>query len=222
MATKDYIPADDAGLVAFAQTFNSYLDNVLPSLGLIAADITPLGSKLAIFSGSYDDNNQKQATARAARAAKDDARVELVTALRSLAKRIQAFPAVTSADLSQLGLTIKDTTPTAVPAPTSQPVLFVDTSNRLQHSVSFKDSLTPLSNAKPDKVHGCEIYSYSGVGVPNPLEDYKFLGVATKSPFKVDYGQDMAGKMVRYIARWANRNGQTGPLSDDISATVVG
>jgi hypothetical protein len=100
-------------------------------------------------------------------------------------------------------------------------VLFIDTSQRLQHTIKFSDSLTPLSSAKPAGVLGCEIYRKIGGTAPASIADCDFLGTDSASPFVVPFGSVSGGQMCYYLARWANRNGLTGPTSDLISATVV-
>ena len=228
MATSDYVPSDDAGLVAFVENIQSALDASESEYGLLPADSVALGLAMDAFKNAYVANNIAQNAARSSRQLKDTNRDALVTKLRSLVNRIQAYPGTTDAKRTTLNITVRDSTPTAVPAPTTQPVLFVDTSNRLQHSISFRDSLTPTSKAKPQGVLGCEIYpkivdptATPPQSPPSSIADCEFLGLDSASPYVADYGAETGGKTAYYIGRWANRNGLTGPQSDIISATVV-
>jgi hypothetical protein len=185
-------------------------------------DGTPLASAYSEFNAALTANNLSQNAARQTRATKDDKRAALVQNIRSLANRVQACPQTTDAQRTMLGLTVRDTTPTRIAAPTTQPALFVDTSNRLQHGIQFKDSLTPNSKAKPAGVLGMEIYRKVDGAPPADLGQCDFVAMDTATPYVVEYSGALAGKTVYYIGRWVNRNGEAGPISDVISATVVG
>lgn len=218
---NDYIPADDGGLLSFANAFALYIGTNFAGVGLVTGDATALEVLVEDFSNRVSDNATSQTVARTSRALKDTSRLALVASLRSASRRIQAFPGTSEAELTSLGLTVKDTTPTAVAAPTSQPVLFVDTSKRLEHTINFRDAMTPLSTAKPAGAIGCEIYRKVGTTPPMDLTDCVFLGLDSASPFVVPFGSIDGGKTAYYMARWATRSGLTGPISDVISATVV-
>lgn len=218
---NDYIPADDLGLLAFAQTFSNNLALTWEDLGLTQAEQTQMASTFTAFQTIMNTLAAAKNAATIARQQKDATRQDLVNLIRSYARQLQARTDQSDAQLLAYGLRIRDTTPTRVAAPTSQPVLFVDTSQRLKHSVAFRDALTPLSTAKPAGVLGCEIYRKVGGTAPGDLSECQFLGLDSASPFDVPYGSASGGQTAYYLARWANRNGEVGPTSDLISATVV-
>lgn len=219
---SDYIPADDAGLAGFANNFFSFIDVSPAAYGLLAADATALSTANGEFGTALTNHNATTIASQSARAAKDAKRTVLVTLLRSLANRAQASGSLTDAERVQLGITVRDTTPTAVAQPSSQPVLFIGTQNRLQHEISFRDALTPTSKAKPAGVLGCEIYRKISPTPPVSVDDCQFLTLDTSTPYIAEYASANAGSMVHYMARWVNRNGLVGPTSDVISATIVG
>lgn len=218
---NDYIPSDDAGLSAWANNFHTQVNANYEDLGFTALEMTELNTLKSAFATSLATHALEQNTAQYARAQKDAMRATLVSALRSYVKRVQASPATTDAYRVQMGITVPDTTPTAVAAPTSQPVLFINTSNRLQHIVQFTDSMTPLSKAKPAGALGCEIYRKVGGVAPSSVAECEFLGLDSASPYIVNYEAAQGGQMVHYIGRWATRSGLVGPTSDVIGATVV-
>lgn len=218
---NDYIPADDPSLATFASDFSAYIEDGFANVGLLIGDFTALDGLQGDFAAKLAASNNAKTVATVAREGKDLSRTTLVNSLRSLARRIQAFPGTTAAELAALGLTVRDTTPTVVPAPTTQPVLFVDTSSRLQHIINFRDSATPSSKAKPAGVLGIELYRKVGGTAPADLSQCDFLAMDTATPYTIDYVAAQGGEMVYFIGRWVNRNGQSGPISDVISATVV-
>lgn len=217
----DYIPADDSGLAAWARNLADQISGSEVNYGLVAADSVAYEAFVTAFENNLAANSAAQTAARTARQTKDSSKEALGSASRNLARRLQASPLVSDTERILLGLTVRDTTPTAVPPPTSQPVLFVDTSSRLQHKINFRDSLTPTSKAKPAGVLGCEIYRKVGGTAPADLSQCEFVAMDTATPYGVEYQAEQGGQMVHYLGRWVNRNGSAGPISDLISATVV-
>lgn len=221
MPTNDYIPADDAGLLSFAETLQAFLNDTPADVGLLPADATELGTARGPYELALAASNAAKASNLSTTQTKNLRRAELIPVIRSLVNRIQAFPGTSNTERAALGITIRDTTPTAVAAPVSQPVIFINTSNRLQHTIEFRDSLTPLSKAKPQGVSGCEIFRKVGGTAPVSISECDFVALDSASPYLIEYDVAQGGVMVHYIGRWATRSGLTGPASDVMSATVV-
>ena len=101
---------------------------------------------------------------------------------------------MTDAQRQSLSITVRSTTRTLTGAPTSKPVAQVDTSQRLRHTISFVDEMTPTSRAKPDGVQGCEIWIKIGEPAPTGPADFKYLATDTRSPYLVEFDAADAGK----------------------------
>ncbi|MCI0358788.1 MAG: hypothetical protein L0211_09930, partial [Planctomycetaceae bacterium] len=113
-------------------------------------------------------------------------------------------------------------TPTPSGPPTTAPVGKVDTSQRLQHTVSFSDAATPTSKARPAGVRGCEIWMKIGTPPPATAADLTFVTLDTRTPHVVIFDGADANKTVTYWLRWVSTRGETGPWSAAVSATVSG
>lgn len=129
---------------------------------------------------------------------------------------------ISDAERVSLGLSPRDKTPTSVVVPTTQPIAKIDFSVRLQHRVSFVDSATPTSRAKPHGIYGCQIWIKIGGDAPVSEDDLKFIGTETASPHLIKFNGSDAGKPAYYWLRWVNKRGETGPWSVPVSATIVG
>lgn len=57
-----------------------------------------------------------------------------------------------------LGITVRDTTPTPAPAPTTRPVVTVDSGQRLLQVIHFSDEVSPTRKAKPKGAMGAEVW----------------------------------------------------------------
>jgi hypothetical protein len=218
----DFLPDNDAELVAWTTNFVTYANANLAALGLVAGDLAPITTNQTTFNTTFNANIAAQNAAKNAAAAKDTARANLETVLRTLVRKIQANAAVTNAQRQSLGISLRGTARTPVGAPTSHPVLAVDTSQRLRHTVAFVDSATPTSKAKPDGVLGCEIWVKIGGAPPTDPSELSFLGLDTRTPYTVEYSGDDAGKTAHYMARWTNTRAEQGPWSETASATIGG
>jgi len=123
--------------------------------------------------------------------------------------------------LGSVGLDVYDDEPTDANAPTSQPMAWVDYA-KLKHTIYFRDSATPLSEAKPKGVKGAEIYRYIGTSAPTSESDYDFLTLDSSSPYVVFYTMEDAGKKAFYMLRWVSTSDEIGEWGITIETTING
>ncbi len=216
----DYIPGPDGDFDAWVANFVTYANANLAALGLVAGDMTPVTTAKTTWDTAFPAHVTASAAAVAARNAKDTARGNLEGAIRPLVKRLQAGSAVDDAERAALGITVPDRTPSAVPVPTTRPVVKVDTSQRLQHTISFADETTPTSTRKPAGVSAAEVWIK--IDGPPPLDatQLSFLATDTRTPYLATFDGADGGKPAHYMLRWINTKGQPGPWSETATATV--
>jgi hypothetical protein len=117
-------------------------------------------------------------------------------------------------------LPVHSTTHTAVGPMTSRPIIQVDISQRLQHTLRVTDAATPNSRRKPAGAMGFELWCKRGGTPPNGMADCLFMGIFTKGFALQQFAAGDGGQTMYYVVRWANTTGQTGPISDTVSATI--
>lgn len=217
----DYIPSSDADFTVWMQNFINYANSNLSTLGLTAADLTPIQEAETTWETAYANLVATQAQAQSARQTKDDARAAQEALVRPLVGRLQTSSNVTDAQRQSLAITVRSSSRTATPTPTTRPVATVDTSKRLQHTISFVDELTPTSRAKPDGMAGCEIWVKISDAPPADPSELKYLATDTRSPYLVEFEGADAGKMAYYMLRWINTRGERGPWSQTINGTIT-
>lgn len=218
---SDFIPTADTDFTAWMQNFITYANANLAALGLTAAQLTPIQTGKTTWEAAFAANVTAQAQAQATRQAKDDERDSLAALVRPLVAQLQASPIVTDAQRQALGLTVRSTTRTVSPTPTSRPVATVDTSKRLQHIIAFMDEETPGSRAKPPGVSGCEIWIKIGEPAPVDPSELKYLAMDTRTPYLAEFDGADAGKMAYYMLRWVNTRGERGPWSQTVGGTIT-
>jgi hypothetical protein len=217
----NYIPRPDGDFDSWLQNFFTLVSGDESGYGLNAGDTSQLSGLKLFWDTAFPDNIAKQAAAAAAVQAKNDARGNVETEVRSLVRRIQASPIVTDEKKQAAVITVPDTTPTPTGPPTSAPVIFdVDTAQRLQHTVHFRDQATPDSRAKPAGVRGCEIWVKVGDPAPASESELAFETLDTRTPHTISFDPSDGGQTVHYWLRWVSTRGETGPWSAPVSATV--
>jgi hypothetical protein len=165
----DYIPGADGAFDAWQINFIAYASANAAALGLDPlVDIPPLTAAQGVWTSDYPANTAAQAAAQSARQAKDVARGGLEGVIRPLVARLQASPEVDDAERAALGITVRDAISTATDVPKTRPVVSIDTSQRLQHTIGFADEATPTRKAKPAGVRGAQIWVK--IGDPAPVD----------------------------------------------------
>jgi hypothetical protein len=219
---SDPIPRSDTDFTTFANTFVNYVAAHAVALGVAPATATALTDNLLLWTDSFAAHQTAQTNALAARATKDTSRATLEGLIRPTAQVIQTNPAVSDEQRVSAGLPIRDATRTRVAVPTSRPVGQVDTSQRLQHSISWRDESAPNSKAKPAGVRGAEIWLYVGAAPPSDPALAHFVALDTASPYVLEHDAADAGKLAHYLLRWVNTRSEPGPWSETVSATITG
>ena len=217
----DYIPSADGSFGAWQANFVTYASANAAALGLDpAVDIPPLAAAQGVWTTDYGANTAAQAAAQAARQAKVAARESFEGVIRPLVGVLQASADVDDGERAALGITVPDTKPTPVGPPTSRPVVVVDTSQRLQHTIEFVDETTLTSKAKPAGVRGAQIWVKIGDPPPVDPNELTFLATDTRTPYVANFDGADANKVAHYMLRWESTRGETGPWSETASATI--
>lgn len=220
-STTDYIPGGDSDAIAAGKARIEYAEAHLAELNLTAADITPLKDAHKVFEKNYDTNIARQAEAGAARAAKDAARENWEKLDRAFNGRIQSDLSVSNEHRAGLGLRVYDTTKTTAKPTASFPVGTVDTGAKLRHEISWRDSATPDSKAKPAGVFGCQILYKIGGEPPVDAKECEEAAIDRAAPYLMQFDGADGGKTVFYLLRWIMNSGEKGALSPLFSATIT-
>ncbi len=217
----DYIPGADGAFDAWQSNFVTYATANAAALGLDPlVDIPPVATAQTAWSTDYGANTAAQAAAQAARQAKSAASSAFEGVVRPLVGRLQASADVDDTERAALGITVPDTKPTPVGPPTTRPVVTVDTSQRLQHTIAFADETTLTSRAKPAGVRGAQIWVKIGDPPPTDPNELTFLATDTRTPYVTDFDGADANKVAHYMLRWESTRGDVGPWSETASATI--
>ena len=220
---RNYIPENDAEF----HIWQAGLVEIIESNQLIweipITDMTVIKMIQGNWSAAFGNASNKQNRTSADVQAKDDERATYEKDIRGfVAQWLANNTKVMNSDRERMGITVKSDSRTPAPTPTTFPVGVIDFSVRLQHTIHYTDQVSPWRKAKPDGVHGCEIWMKIDGDAPIDPSELSFLTTDTSTPYTATFEGKYGGKTVYYWFRWVNTRGEHGPWGSAISAMVVG
>lgn len=222
--TSNYIPRPDGDFSAWAQHYYDAVSKFYEEQGFDQELLTPLKKALDTWNGLYPAHVKAQAAAEGARQAKDAARAALEKEVRPVTNFVQGYPKTTDADRAEIGITVRDTSKTPSPTPTTRPLVTVDPAARLTHELRLVDEGSPTRRGKPEGVAGAEVWvKLIDAGQPAPTDPnaLSFLTMTTRPTLRTDFRAADGGKTAVYMLRWVNTRGEKGPWSEVTTATVA-
>ena len=221
MTQSSYVPEGDAEFNLWQGSLITLVQANATAWGISAADLAAIIVLQTGWNTTFGKASNKQNRTPADVQAKDDARKLFEPALRKFVAQWLANNAkVANSERQRMGLTVKTGTRTANPVPDTCPVAVIDFSARLRHSIAFADESTPASRAKPDGVHGCEVWMKLGGDAPQSHTECTYLATDTASPYVATFDGQDSGKTAWYMLRWVNTRGERGPWSQTFKALV--
>lgn len=218
MPNSKPFPTKEADMNNYFLSASNYLVTNATRLQVSDANKTVLIAQIATWNTAYPASQNVNTRTKTAVEKKNVAKEKLMTTFRTIYADIPAS-VLTVDDRNALNLPAPNSSRTPKPVPTTKPKAAVDTSKRLEHTISFTNAEGGL--AKPDGVRGCQIWFKIGDPAIDPSE-LSYVATDTASPYIYHFNGDVAGKNVYYWLRWENTRGETGPWSDVVMATVTG
>jgi hypothetical protein len=226
MANSSYLPSREEALLAWAQNASTLITATPTAFGLTAADATALASLVSAYAVALAAATNPSTSTPATVATKNTARITMVSAIRSMVKRVQATATVTPTQKISLGINVKDVHPTPIPAPSTRPVMSVVSVVGRTVSVRVTDETTPTKRAKPEGTAGLQVFSCITTGdapAPDDLDQWTFEGLSGKSSFDIVYPMSAApGTKVWACCRWYSPRREVGPVSDVVGTNLGG
>jgi hypothetical protein len=218
MPKNGSFPSKEADLNTYFQAVVAYLILNKVRLLLSSANQALLTAQLTAWNAVYPASQNTNTRTKSILQNKDIAKDILMSTLRLVYADIPNS-VLTVEDRNTLNIGDRNAPKTAAPVPTTKPIGQIDTSMRLEHTISFTDQ--DGSAAKPDGVRGCQIWFKIGEPAIDPSE-LAYMTTDTASPYTYQFNGVNAGKTVYYWLRWENTRGETGPWCDVVMATITG
>lgn len=225
---NSYLPPKDNDLDLWAQNLDTKVTAAPTTYGLVAGDATAFHTLRLAFTTALLAATSAPTRTKVTVATKNTARFNMIASIRSLAARVQAYSLITPTLLAELGLTVRDTHPSPIAAPSTAPI--VSPLNSSGHDIRFRfaDTDTPDSRSKPPGVTAMQLWGKVGTTPPASIADCVLLGTYTKNSdgpgsrsVAVGFSGADTGKTAYLIGRWITRRGLTGPSSAIASMTIA-
>ena len=208
----DFIPQNDAAFRALGHQIVTGGTGHETTVGITVGQLTTLTDALEDCDNASAALTTAETAYDNAIAVRNAARAVAEPQMRAINRTVQAKLGATGNDLkTSMGLPLHDTTPSHAPAPTTKPVLMVDTSERLQHKITFHDEADLKSRAKPAGVSDIEIWCKIGPPAPADFNDCALVATSPKNDVVITCKGADAGKPAHYMARWKSTRGAYGP-----------
>ena len=188
--------------------------------GLSDGQVSALQTAGTAWANAYAAFRQAKTALAGAKVTMRNSYKTCIAQARQINRQMQANPAVAAGLKSDMGLPLHDTRPTRAAAAATCPLLTVDTSQRLQHTLKWRDESTPKSRAKPKGVTEVEIWRKIGGAAPGGPSECVLAATHSRSSLALDYPGTDAGKTAYYMARWRNAHQEHGPWSETVAATI--
>lgn len=218
-----YLPGNDLAFADWFQNFLGYLGENYERLGLTEAQYLALGNSNMAFSNALLAFYSLRDQAKAASADKQDKRTASESAVRPVVSQIQANPGTTEMDREMLRIPMRGESNIAqgIEVEDNKPLAIVDIRQRLRHVLRIQnESTVSTSKAKPAGVMGAEVWVKVGEA-PASDSEYQYAGIATRSPFQVDYTESDGNKPAHYRLRWVTSKGEKSAWSEVETATIA-
>jgi hypothetical protein len=218
---SSYIPSRDADLNDWLLNFKTLIAASPTTYGLVTADATAISNAYTAWNTAYQAAVNPTTRTKANVMTKNNQKAIVLGVVRGYARTIGANVAVSDALKINLGLHVRDTTPTPVPPPATFPQLTVAEPMRGVQDVRAHDSATPDRRSKPMGAAGMLVFRNIGTtAVSNPAE-CAFLKFISRTELVSQFDPADNGKVATYFARWTNAKGEVGPWSPAVSMPIA-
>lgn len=220
---ESFLPTSDSGLLAFSYTFASILVANPVSLGLTATAASAYQAKQTAYDDALQTATDPATRGGATIFAKNTVKAALIAATRDLARIIQNTSSVTDQQRYDLGLTIRKTTPTPKPAPTTSPKIDVVSTMGRVVRVRLSDAASTTKRGRPVDVDGATIMAFVGAAPSADPADWTFMGNFNKTICNLTFGANVPnGATIWISAFWVGSRMESGPGSAPVPCNLPG
>ena len=216
-----YLPTADGPLDAWVNNFKTLIAASPTTYGLVAGDATSISTAYTNWHAAYLAAINPTTRTLATVATKKAQKVVVLGVVRGYAGPIRVNLAVSDALKIGLGLHVRDSAPTPVPAPGTYPTLTILEPMRGVQDLRARDSASPDRRSKPAGSAGMLLFRAVGTVAVSTPEQCAFLAFAGKTDLAFTFAAPDNGKVATYFARWTNSKGEMGPWSPAASMQIA-
>ncbi len=217
MPNNSYMPSRQAEQVAWSANFFEVLSAGPPIYGPTEAQTTAFGLVNTALQTAWTQGTMPSTKTKLTVAGKDIALANMKIMARDLVSIIQGTDTVTDVQKLALGLTVRDKTPTRIPAPTTKP--FIKVLGIADRTVTIQLQQAEEDHGRPAGVTGATIFTYTGTAAPTSQEAWKFAANVTRTRVELPFPPSATTDTVWITAFWKNAKNESGPSA--VAASVM-
>jgi hypothetical protein len=221
MASPSWIPSKDADFDTFSNNFKSLIVATPTNYGLTTSDGTALSTAWTSFHNAYLIATTGSTRNHGTIQTKNAQKANLRTLMQNYGTTIRANRAVSDELKINLGLHVRDASPTPIPPPSTAPSLLLGNTRPGVQQVRATDESTPNSRAKPNGTAGMLVFRAVETAPVTDPDTCRFLVFAGRTDFTCNYTSADNGKTATYFARWTNAKGEMGPWSQPLTVPIA-
>ncbi|MDR1180838.1 MAG: hypothetical protein LBL13_02525 [Bacteroidales bacterium] len=214
----DYIPKKDSELASWCANFTLKVAANASKWEISPEEIAELQDSYEAFVLLQKKADSPDRTTVIV-AEKNAARKKLIGCIRTLAGFRLKNPIITDAERIDMGLHVRDTTPTNLDVPKTRPEATIEVMDFRRLKISFHDQGS-TKNAKPYGIDGAVIICAALDAPPKDRSALNRSMLVTRTPYIIECTEEERGKTLYVSVCWQNKKGQKGPWSEIISAIV--
>jgi hypothetical protein len=225
MGRTDYVPKRFADFDAFLQVIVEYVlaktagnTNIWPHIS--EAAVNKLNELWLKWHTAYEKTLAPHSSVETR--AKNDARKEAESYLRSFVAQYLMFPPVTDEDRAAMHLRNRDKERTPVPAPSTRALLSeIKPLGGFRVEVRFYDEAKPRSRAIPYGYNGCLLCYALG---DEKVSDYTALirtQLMSRTPWTLTFPPESEGKFLSCTTRWQSDKTILGPWGEIMHVVIA-
>jgi hypothetical protein len=203
----DYIPSKDSLAVQWAANFAALITAAPTNYGLVAGDAVIIQAAADAYSAAYAVAIDPPTRTAPTVAQKDVDRASMESTSRPYANVINANTTVTDQQRTDLGLTVRDKTPTPNGPIIAAVALILAKWAGLQLCIQYGNPATPTSKARPAGTGSLTLEFQTETAPGSGIFENSEVGGATKSPSYHEMSAFDTGKRKRVRGWWVG----TGP-----------
>jgi hypothetical protein len=212
------MPSSDTGVRDWGANFSLLVEAQATQLGVPETTAEDLRTKFTAYNAALTKAIDPATRGKAVIFTKNATKKAFVAFARSVAQQIATNMDVSDLKKLELGLTVRSTSRTPVPAPSERP--FIKVAKVDGRTVTLRLQQDSERRSKPAKVAGATIFVGYGSAAPQTMADWEYYTATGRTTVEIDFPPSATGDTVWITAFWQNAKDESGPAAFPVSISL--
>jgi hypothetical protein len=215
---RDYIPQNASSFNLYMMTLLDYVESKLTSWNHVPAErVKDLRNKYNLFADAYQQTIGPKTSTQVH--ARNETQTNCTKALRLFVNQYLRFDPVTNADRIAIGVPNRDSVRTERKEVKEAINFEIRLRNIRELRVHFQQAGVN-NKAKPTGYDGAVVVWTISETMPTSPTEFKYHGMASRTPYTINFNEEDRGKTAWVALAWQNRRGIRGKWSAFKNAVI--